>query len=203
MPRIGKPDLKETLAQAGLRCFARRGYHATTLDEIAAEAQVTKGAVYWHYKDKRELFTCVVEERARILVETVNRAVERETEPCGQLRAFLESVFAFYAENPEFTALLGVLRSGPDSGLGDSIAAALRDFYRQTRSCLGQIIGDGIARGVLEEGPPEALATWLMAVVDGVVLQWGIDPERLDLRAMTPLLVARALRGLMRPAGTP
>ena len=54
---------RDDLLGAALRVFARRGYREASIDEIAAEAGYSKGAVYWHFSDKAELLTTLLEER--------------------------------------------------------------------------------------------------------------------------------------------
>ena len=61
--RAGKPARRrapeasrDAILDAALRCFAKRGYHETSIDDIAARARLSKGAVYWHFEGKRELF---------------------------------------------------------------------------------------------------------------------------------------------------
>src|SRR3954470_21592702 len=54
---------RDELLSAALRVFARRGYRAAGVDEIAAEAGYSKGALYWHFSGKEELLTTLLEER--------------------------------------------------------------------------------------------------------------------------------------------
>src|SRR5438128_1540474 len=54
---------RDELLQAALRVFARRGYRDAGVDEIAAEAGYSKGALYWHFSGKQELLLALVEER--------------------------------------------------------------------------------------------------------------------------------------------
>lgn len=56
-------DAREELLAAALQVFARRGYREASVDEIAAEAGYSKGALYWHFSSKEELFTALIEER--------------------------------------------------------------------------------------------------------------------------------------------
>ena len=56
-------EARAELLSAALRVFARRGYRDASVDEIAAEAGYSKGAVYWHFSGKAELLTTLLEER--------------------------------------------------------------------------------------------------------------------------------------------
>src|SRR5690349_16757677 len=148
MPRAGKPELKQELLDAGLRCFARRGYHAATMDEIAAEAGVSKGAIYWHYKDKQELFLRIMRERGQALEAAAAAAIQTiEPQAAGPevlLRALLVAIFRFYLENREFASLLGLLRSGKDAPFGEALFHELSGFYRNARAQLIPLFQFGI-----------------------------------------------------------
>jgi AcrR family transcriptional regulator len=58
-----KPQEQRTneILDAAARCFARKGYDATKLDDIAAEAGITKGGIYWHFDSKREIFLSLMD----------------------------------------------------------------------------------------------------------------------------------------------
>ena len=56
-PRRRAPEAsRDAILDAALRCFAKRGYHETSVDDIAERARLSKGAIYWHFAGKRELF---------------------------------------------------------------------------------------------------------------------------------------------------
>lgn len=55
------PDTQQSIVEAAVRVFARSGVSAATLDDIASEAEVTKGALCWHFHSKDELLTAIIE----------------------------------------------------------------------------------------------------------------------------------------------
>src|SRR5262249_36868566 len=59
---LGADERRKQIRDAALRCFARRGYAATRMEDIVAEAGVSKGAIYWHYESKKALFVDLVTE---------------------------------------------------------------------------------------------------------------------------------------------
>src|SRR5438046_783316 len=63
-PRVERPEpSRKQLMAAAIDCFARLGYQGTTIDRIARDAGVTKGAVYYHFRDKEELLFEAVKDR--------------------------------------------------------------------------------------------------------------------------------------------
>ena len=69
---------KRDLIQVARRLFAARGYSATSLDEVVAEAGVTKGALYHHFENKKELFAAVAERVEADLTASIGRGMERD-----------------------------------------------------------------------------------------------------------------------------
>ena len=60
-----KEETRAELIVASAKVFARRGFHGASLDDIAAEAGFSTGAIYWHFSGKEELFLAVYEEYAK------------------------------------------------------------------------------------------------------------------------------------------
>src|SRR5438046_10510384 len=78
-PRAERPEpSRKQLMAAAIDCFARLGYQGTTIDRIARDAGVTKGAVYYHFRDKEELLFEAVKDRIGGLEQNVH---EKGTPP--------------------------------------------------------------------------------------------------------------------------
>ena len=103
-------DTKENILQTALRLFARDGYEAASVSDIAGELGITKGALYKHYKNKQDIFNSIVErmyqidaERAKkfeVPEETFDRSPEayRNTD-MDKITAFIEAQFHFLTED--------------------------------------------------------------------------------------------------------
>ena len=83
MARRTKDEAEQTrdaILDAAEKVFYKRGVARTSLDEIARAAKVTRGAVYWHFKDKMELSEAMVERAVKILIDRIeNPALADET----------------------------------------------------------------------------------------------------------------------------
>lgn len=60
--RLPAEDRRREILSAAMNAFARGGFHQTTIDDVAREAGLSKGAVYWHFEGKRELFYALVDQ---------------------------------------------------------------------------------------------------------------------------------------------
>jgi AcrR family transcriptional regulator len=169
---------REELVGAAARVFARRGYHRATVEEIAAEAGFSTGAVYSNFDGKEELFLAIadrqVEERVREIVAVADAAEGRgdaSAEAADQFRAFLESdpdwPLLFY----EFWSL-----SVRNPELQDELAKR-RDAFRDA-------LAETLQRVATELGfelrfPAPALATAIAASLNGLAFERAADPNAL------------------------
>src|SRR6476659_11387172 len=91
MARRTKEEAQETRARlldAAEQVFHDKGVAHASLEDIAAAAKVTRGAIYWHFKDKAELFDAMMQ-RVRLPVEAINDGSDccAEADPLAQLRS--------------------------------------------------------------------------------------------------------------------
>src|ERR1700682_404335 len=91
-------DSRDEILKAGIRLFARRGFHETSMSEVARDAKVSKALIFWHFKTKEELFLAVLN---RLLepyfidfAEEVGALDER-----AQLRKLVQSYLLFVRDN--------------------------------------------------------------------------------------------------------
>jgi TetR/AcrR family transcriptional regulator len=185
---------KADLLDAAERCFAERGYHETTVDAIAERAGVSKGAFYWHFESKRDVFTALVERMA------------------GDLQPRWQ---AFGATGGAATALRRLLGAAPglsepalllaDASLeymaearrDPALSRRLAEQFRQGREVLAELIRRGIAEGEFRDVDAEAYASAIVAGGKGLGLLRMLDPE-LDFDGAWRAMLDLVLRGLAR-----
>ena len=87
-----EPPRRQMLA-AAIDCFARHGYQGTSIDRIAREVGVTKGALYYHFRDKEDLLFAAVTERVGEFERKVLRDVEPARDALTTLRRVVDACF--------------------------------------------------------------------------------------------------------------
>ncbi|MEO8318171.1 MAG: TetR/AcrR family transcriptional regulator [Bradyrhizobium sp.] len=100
----------EAILKAGRRLFGEHGFAATTIDDIAAAAQVAKGAVYHHFATKEAIFEAVFDSVSRDLVTEIDRAVRTEKDVLAAMVAGTQHYFSACAKGPTCQI---ILRDGP------------------------------------------------------------------------------------------
>jgi TetR/AcrR family acrAB operon transcriptional repressor len=180
-------DTRARLLTAAERVFAARGYDAATLDEIAAEAGLTKGAVYWHFESKQDLFVT--------LLGVHGEAGEARQATTGiyQLLLGLGLGRAQLSRNWARLALEFAAQSrAPEIGL------ELDNMVQERTQAASAIVSALQAEGVLDpELDPEQVARLLSAVARGLVLLSAVDP-RLELSTFVPEVARLFERALKR-----
>lgn len=180
---------REELVAAAAKVFARRGYHQATVEEIAAEAGFSTGAVYSNFEGKEKLFLALADRQVadRVAeIRAVADAAEREgdagEEAAEQFRAFLERdpdwpllFYEFWSvsvRNPELQGELAKRRN------------AIRDALAET-----------LERVAAEHGfelrfSAPALATAIAASLNGLAFERAADPEALPDEVFAEFITA-------------
>lgn len=106
-------ETREALVRAAEDLFARKGYRATTLDEIAAAAGATKGAVFHHFTSKEDLFVSIWRKLQLDMDADARTAALAALDPADPFKAFLAGcrVYLDWASRPEYQRI--VLLDGP------------------------------------------------------------------------------------------
>ena len=189
---------REQLLDAAERVFRDHGVAKTSLAEVATAAGVTRGAVYWHFRDKADLFGAMCERATSpldaMLVEAGGRTHDN---PLGAVRALAVSALTRLATDPRAQAVFEVI-------FHTELTGELADFAgRQERDrcdCLANvqsILEQAVARGQLPADTDTALATRLLhAYVGGIMREWVLDKAAYDLAARARSIVDTIVAGL-------
>ncbi len=190
---------RRELTTIAINCFSLYGFQGTSIDRIAREAGVTKGAIYYHFRDKEALLAAAVEDRVREFEDRVQRACEGAG-PADALRRIAEVCIhhAKSGDYPRFTIKLMV----ESIGTNDRVSAQLRDMMRRFRAFVRNIISSGQERGVFSgEIDAKAAAASYTSGVLGAEIQYYQDPERMSLEQTVGVYLEQLLSGLEQNPG--
>lgn len=93
---------KNIIFRSAIIVFSKSGYDGATMDEIAANAGVAKGTLYYHFKSKEQIFRYIVTEGMNFVKEQLSIAVEQESEPVSKLKALCEIQLNLFFQNKDF-----------------------------------------------------------------------------------------------------
>jgi AcrR family transcriptional regulator len=169
-------DLKET----AIDCFARYGYQGTSIDRIARESGVTKGAIYYHYKDKNDLLAAAVADRVAEFEARVQTACEG-ADPVESLRRVIAVSIEHAVSNDRPRFAIKLMVEAIDTH--DPLLEAMRGMMRRFRGFLRNIVRTGQESGMFrDDADAGAVAATITSAVIGAETQYYLDPERFGLQ---------------------
>lgn len=201
MVRRTKEEAEATRVQlldAAEKCFREKGVASTTLDDIARAAGHTRGAVYWHFENKADIFQAVCE-RVHTPLETMlsDLAAAPGDDPLGFLRKDAIRVLRMLTDCERVQAVFEIqfckLDGGPDFAL-----LRQREVEDDTRcvDMLAVVFAAAIERRQLPAHlVPREVAEAMHAYFGGLMRSW-VERRSFDLRSMAPWLIDVFIEGL-------
>jgi TetR/AcrR family acrAB operon transcriptional repressor len=191
---------REQLLDAAERVFRDHGVSRTTLAEVAAEAGVTRGAVYWHFRDKADLFAAMCE-RATSPMDTLAEQARESSEasPLATLRTLCVDTLLHLAGDARARAVLEIVFHKSELA-GDLAGVAERHDRdcRHARGCVDSVVRRAIEKGELPRDTDATLAVHAVyAYITGIMHEWTLEPSAYDLRAHAGTLVDTLVAGLV------
>jgi AcrR family transcriptional regulator len=187
---------------AAKQVFADKGYHATTIADIARAAGLSYGSIYWYYDSKESLFHELMAAEATALQRYIDEAVRRaRAAPRGdaQFRAAVRATFEFYDADKALVKLL--FRDA--YALGERFEEHLFQIYEGFIAKTEVIVVAAQRKGVVVEGPSRMIAFSIAALVGQIAHRRLVDDDGLEPAVVADFIVSLLLNGLMpRPATT-
>ncbi|MGE5170882.1 MAG: TetR family transcriptional regulator [Rudaea sp.] len=190
---------REQLLDAAERVFRERGVAGSTLAEVAAAAGVTRGAVYWHFRDKADLYAAMCE-RATLPLESMLHATSaaRQDDPLAALRELALGALMRLARDSHAQAVFDLMFHERERAAD---LAPLAERRRRDRchalSKVEIVLAQAVDAGQLPAHTDTSLAALtLHAYIHGIMHEWLLDPSAFDLAAVAPALVDSMLAGL-------
>lgn len=166
---------RRQVIEAAIRALARRGFVRTSVQDIADEAAMSKGAVHYHFESKDDLIAQVLELCAESMAARARTAWEAPGEPREKLRRGLRELWSLRREgNAELSVLLDLMaQSLHDGRLKKPIASMMKAI----RADVGeQLRRTSEASGAQPRVPLQLAPRLLLATLDGLALHHHFDP---------------------------
>lgn len=209
MARRTKEEAQETrnrILDTAEAVFHEKGVSRTTLGDIAAAAGVTRGAIYWHFKNKVDLFHAMLERVCLPIEDVALRAGDASlTDPLSYIRNCALAVLTKTANDPQARRVFDIVCHKCE--LVDDMSPA-RDRYIEGRSaCLDQMetgFKHAVALGQLSQSVnPRRAAVTLHALIDGLIANWTLQPDYFPLAEEAEQVVNQFMQGLKLSCSQP
>ena len=191
---------RATVLKAALSVFSAKGYAAATLDDVGSAAKVTRGAIYWHFKSKADLYNTLVEELSARGASVVQQAASEGGTFLDILRRIFVRLCAVIEDDREVRAVmeLGLFKTG----YAPELQAGRR---RQLEAGQAQLAGIaeamklGIAQGALRNDiDPLEMARAFIAFENGAIQLWLTSPKSFSLKESAEAFADILIAGLKK-----
>lgn len=205
MARRTKEDAlvtRDLLLDAAERVFQRRGVSRTSLQEIAQEAGLTRGAIYWHFDNKADVFDAMMQRVTLPMVASLKGPPEIEaTDPLLHLRRNVATAFHQTVHDEQVRRVFEIASHKVE--YVDELQALRERHITERDACMGdldRLLAQAVERGQLPGGTSVGMAAiGLHALIDGLMHNWLLNPESFDLEAVGAQALDAHLAGLAAP----
>jgi AcrR family transcriptional regulator len=185
--RVGKRD---AVLGAAVRSFNEKGFHATSLDDVAASLNVTKPTIYYYFANKDEiLFECV-----RLGLAGIKEIAEAVEAAGGSGMDRLRALMRGYAVIMTKDFGMCVIRTA-DQELSAESRAKFRSLKHEIDITVRQVVKDGMADGSITKGDP-LLMTFTLAGALNWIARWYEPGDQLSAEAVADAVVENLVHGL-------
>jgi AcrR family transcriptional regulator len=169
-----KVERRQQLVDAAWRCVSARGFQSLTVDDICAEAAVSKGAFYIYFEQKQDLLLALVDDEAAEMDELMLELQQTHLSGVERLRRFARAMVARGDDSAR-------VQIRADMWADMSSNPAVREKWAavmgERRARLRAWIEESVASRDLAPIPANALAAILLALSDGLLLHAGLNPS--------------------------
>jgi AcrR family transcriptional regulator len=191
--RLPAAERRQLIEDAAARLFARRGYADTTVEDIVAEAGVSKPMLYRHFDSKKELQMKLLERRRdELAAAPLDRFLQGDDEPEQRLPAMIDAWFAHVEAHPHSSRMLLA------DVTGDADVRALQHELRRRQRAADVALMRELSP-LLPEDELEPLGEIVRSSLSGLALWWLERPE--VPRAVVVAAVLRVTRGVLQTVG--
>ena len=190
---------RERILSAAMTVFAQKGWQKTSLDEVAAAAGMTKGAIYWHFRNKNDLFFALLDARLQRDTSPVKAEIQeaialgQRGEPMQAVAQLFAQAWARSATDHQWTRLyLEVMSQAQEP----EIAQRLESLYSHIWHLSGEFVAVMQAGGLTRSNiPQQDLAMLWCVMFDGVTATAIANPQ-LDVQQLAQKFIPILWHGL-------
>jgi AcrR family transcriptional regulator len=177
VPRLAeaaRTERRQQLIDAAWRCASKQGFQSLTVDDVCAEAGVSKGAFYIYFEQKQDLLLALLEDDATGVDKTMQDLTRSGAGGVERLRRFVRAEL----ERGEDVSRLQVRADlWAEMSSNPQVRERFAEVVRRRRMALRSWIDEATSAGEIIDIPSNALAAILLALGDGLMLHAGLDPS--------------------------
>ncbi len=201
-PRVVDKDTKkQEILLAALEVFSRKGFAKTKMIDVAEAAGIGKGTIYEYFRSKEQVFAETFHffmQKSELLLQD---AFSKTDDPVEKLRIFIEiGLVQLLEDSGEFMSITMDFWAEGIRAKSTKIMDLfnLKELYDHYRTLINDVLQEGIQSGVFKPINTFNTASAIIAAMDGLMLQWILDPTLFDLKEVAEDFTTGLLNGIKR-----
>ena len=175
---MAQPSHRDKLLDGAIECLRTKGYSRTTARDIAAAADANLASIGYHFGSKEALLNEAIIRTFEEWTTRLGKAAlaGEDNSPLGQMGASWVAMLASFEEMGP--VLVGFVEAVGQSAWSEELRGQLAAHYTQVRMAVTEMVSSSLGPAAEAAGAdPKVVASFLIAVCDGLMLQWLLDPE--------------------------
>ena len=191
-----KIQRKEQILDAALHVIVQNGYHQSRMDDIVSTSGLSKGAIYWYYKSKKDVYLDLVNHWVVRYSNSLIKLTQKNISSSEQLKNLFETFFHQFEKDPiVFKALLEFWSlAGRDAEFNIKLEKVTYNFIQYIES----IIKKGVESGEFKQVNPNIAAMSIMVVIEGISWFTLFEKNSVSAKEYTETVFEFILSGLLK-----
>lgn len=189
-------ERKDQIVRATVDCITKYGYHNFSMQDVARTAGVSKGIIHYYFLNKDELMMSVLDKVAGDIERVLAAEMGSISDVSRKLEVFIDVCFdivrntkEYYQVNMDFWTQINQK---------EDVRQVIARHYAKFREAAAVVIREGVGSGVFRTVDPKEYGSYIVAVIDGLSLQWLFDENVFDYDAITKKASRLLLDGLKK-----
>lgn len=193
-------ERKDQIVRATVDCISKFGYHNFSMQDVARTAGVSKGIIHYYFLNKDELMMSVLDKVAGDIEQVLQSDMANISDPFQKMEIFVNVCFdvvrstrEYYQVNMDFWTQINQK---------DEVREVIARHYAKFRETAADVVRVGVAAKKFRSVDPAQYGSYIIAVIDGLSLQWLFDNQVFDYDQMVKVASEQIINGLRITKGT-
>jgi TetR/AcrR family acrAB operon transcriptional repressor len=172
---------KATILKSALKVFLKNGYSKTSLSEISKKAGYTRGAVYWHFKDKSEILEKIISKFHGRFSSKQNNILESSLDPIQKINEMININLPLLFNNKEFRDFIELTWFKTEIDQHEGLLQGKIAITKTFNDTISTLFKEASFEGLLKKGvDPEIAALSVTSIINGIYRGYFIIPDKLQ-----------------------
>lgn len=188
-------ERKEQIVRATVDCISKFGYHNFSMQDVARTAGVSKGIIHYYFLNKDELMMSVLDKVAGDIEQVLQSDMATIEDPFQKVEIFVNVCFdvvrstrEYYQVNMDFWTQINQK---------DDVRKVIARHYAKFRETAATVVRHGVQTGKFRQVDPVQYGSYIIAVIDGLSLQWLFDEKVFNYEEMVKVARSLIIKGLL------